>query len=131
MRIPISLKFFALGSLALIAVSIFSAFAAGISVPSSNVGSEFISVTAEDIKPSVCAAIYLTDIVSGSGVLTGTTANDLIIGSTSADTIDGAGGDDCILGGDGDDTITGNDGNDICLGGPGTDTFATCETENQ
>jgi len=131
MKIAISLKLFALGSLALIAVSIFSAFAAGISVPPSNVGSESISVAAEDIKPSACAAIYLTTIVSGSGSFIGTTGNDLIIGSANADMIDGAGGDDCILGGSGNDTIIGNDGNDVCLGGPGTDTFVICETESQ
>lgn len=124
-------KFFALGSLALILVSIVSAFAAGISVPASNVGTESIPVYAEDIKPPACSALYLTNIVSGSGILTGTTGNDLIIGSSSADSIDGSGGDDCILGGDGDDLITGGDGNDVCLGGSGVDTFDTCENEIQ
>jgi Ca2+-binding RTX toxin-like protein len=131
MRVPTSLKLFALGSFALILVSIVSAFAAGLSIPSSNVGQQSIPVTAEDIKPPACEALYLTNIVSGSGALTGTTANDLIIGSAGADTIDGLGGDDCILGGDGDDLITGSDGTDVCLGGSGTDVFTTCETENQ
>jgi hypothetical protein len=131
MRIPASLPFFAFGLLALILVSITSAFAAGLSVPASNVGRESVPVTAEDIKPAACAALYLTNIVSGSGALTGTAGNDLIIGSAGADTIDGLGGDDCILGGIGDDVITGSDGIDICIGGPGTDTFTTCESENQ
>jgi len=131
MRMPASLQLFAFGLLALILVSITSAFAAGISVPASNVGQRSIPVTAEDIKPSACAALYLTNIVSGSGTLTGTVANDLIIGSVGADTIDGLGGNDCILGGNGDDLITGGDGMDICIGGPGTDIFTTCESENQ
>ncbi len=130
MRIPI-LQLFALGSFVLILVSITSAFAAGISMPSSSVGQQAISVTAEDIKPPACEALYLTNIVSGSGTLTGTVGNDLIIGSVGADTIDGLGGNDCILGGGGDDSLIGNDGDDACLGGPGNDIFTNCEVENQ
>jgi hypothetical protein len=131
MRIPAALQLFAFGLLALILVSITSAFAAGISVPASNVGQQSVPVTAEDIKPAACAALYVTNIISGSGALTGSTGNDLIIGSAGADTIDGLGGDDCILAGNGDDLITGGDGVDICIGGPGTDTFTTCESEIQ
>lgn len=131
MRVTLPLQLFAFGSLMLILVSIISAFAAGVSVPPSNVGQQSVPVTAEDIKPPACEAMYLTNIVSGSGTLTGTAANDLIIGSAAADTVDGLGGDDCILGGSGDDLITGGDGTDVCLGGPGTDAFTTCETESQ
>jgi len=131
MRISASLQLFVFGLLALILVSITSAFAAGISVPASNIGQRSMPVTAEDIKPAACAGLYLTNIVSGSGALTGTAGNDLIIGSAGTDTIDGLGGDDCILAGSGDDLITGSDGTDICIGGPGMDTFATCESENQ
>lgn len=131
MRIPIQLQLFALASLTLILVSITSAFAAGINVPPSNVGQASSHVTADDIKPPSCAALYLTNIASGSGAFTGTAGNDLIIGSAGADIIDGLGGDDCILAGSGDDLIVGSDGTDICVGGPGTDTFTTCESENQ
>lgn len=131
MRIPLPIRFFALGLTALIAVSVISAYAAGISVPPSNVGSESVIVEAEDIKPVECSALYLTNIVSGSGTLNGTSGNDLIIGGPGADLIDGGGGDDCILGGSGDDTITGGEGNDVCLGGSGTDSFSECETESQ
>lgn len=131
MRIPASLQLFAFGLLALILVSITSVFAAGINVPSSNVGQQSISVAAEDLKPPACNALSLTNIVSGSGVLTGTSANDLILGSAAADTIDGLGGNDCILGGNGDDLLAGSDGMDICIGGSGTDTFTTCEDESQ
>ena len=131
MRIPFAIKLLALGALALIVVSVVSAFAAGLSVPASNVGQQSVPVTAEDIKPPACASLYLTSIVSGSGTLTGTAANDLVIGSAGADTIDGLGGDDCILGSGGDDSLTGNDGNDVCLGGPGNNIFTDCEVEAQ
>jgi len=119
------------GLLTLIVVSAASAFAAGISIPASNVGLQSLPITAEDLKPAACDGLYLTNIVSGSGTLIGTPGNDLIIGSAGPDTIDGLGGNDCILGGSGDDLLTGGDGTDICLGGLGTDIFTTCESENQ
>jgi Ca2+-binding RTX toxin-like protein len=131
MRILFYLRIVALGLLALIGVSVVSAFAAGMSMPAANVGQQSILVTAEDIKPAACGAIFLTNIVSGSGVLTGTAGNDLIIGSAGADLIDGLGGNDCILGGGGVDTLTGNEGNDMCLGGSGIDVFINCEGEVQ
>lgn len=131
MKVPFSIKFFAFGAFTLILVSVVSAFAAGINVPDTKAGAESIPVYAEDVKPPVCAGIYLTNIVSGSGTVTGTSGNDLIIGSTGTDSIDGLGGDDCILGGGGDDILTGGDGNDICLGSSGVDTFDTCESEIQ
>jgi hypothetical protein len=131
MRTTIPLRLFLIGLTAMMLISIVSAFAAGISVPDSNVGHQSVSVSAEDIKPPACASLYLTNVVSGSGTLTGTQANDLMIGSAGADIMDGQGGDDCILGGQGDDQITGSDGNDICIGSSGTDTFATCEGESQ
>lgn len=129
MKVPVAFKFFALGSLALIVISTVSAFAAGLSVPASNVGVESIAVSAEDIKPPACAGLYLTDIISGSGIVTGTAGNDLIIGSSGADAIDGLGGNDCIVGSGGDDQITGGDGNDVCLSGDGYDVFTSCEVE--
>jgi hypothetical protein len=118
------------GLLTLIVISIVSAFAAGVTVPPSNVDMVTISVTLDDIEPFECHGITLTQIISGSGILTGTDGNDLILGSSGADIIDGRGGNDCILGG-GDDALTGGDGSDICVGGPGTDTFNTCEGEIQ
>ncbi len=131
MRVISVLKILAWGLLLLILASIVSAFAAGINVPPSNIGEQSAQVTAEDIKPPACQFLHLTNIVSGSGTLIGTAANDLIIGSAGADSIDGLGGDDCILGGNGDDIIIGNDGSDVCLGGTGTDSFTTCESEAQ
>jgi len=131
MRIPAFLQLFAAGLLALILISITSVFAAGITVPVSNIGQDTSHVTAENLKPPSCDGLYLTNIVSGFGTLIGTSANDLIIGSSGADTIDGLGGNDCILGGGGDDFLTGNDGDDVCLGGTGNNNFTNCEVEAQ
>jgi len=131
MRLSVQLQLFVLGLLALIVTSVGSAFAAGLSMPSSNIDESSIPVTAENLKPAACAGVYLTNIARGSGTITGTAANDLIIGSEGVDVMDGQGGNDCILGGNGDDLITGSDGNDICIGGPGVDIFVTCEVENQ
>ncbi|MEW6400850.1 MAG: hypothetical protein AB1649_03565 [Chloroflexota bacterium] len=131
MNIRLSLQIVALGLLVLIVVSVATAFAAGIDVSSGNVGKESLPVTPNDIKPSSCAALNLTTLVTGAGTLTGTTGNDLIIGGSSIDSIDGLGGNDCILAGGGDDTLIGGDDNDVCLGGPGIDTFSTCEGEVQ
>lgn len=131
MRKYFPLRLFILGLIALMAVSVVSAFAAGISVPAVNAGQQSVPVTAEDIKPAACGALFLTNIVSGAETLTGTAGNDLIIGSADTDLIDGLGGNDCILGGGGIDTITGNEGDDVCLGGSGIDVFIQCEVEMQ
>ncbi len=124
-------RFILFGLFTLIIVSTATAFAAGISVSSTNVDRRSIAVTAEDLKPPACEGILLEHIVSGSGTFTGTSGNDLIIGSPYTDIIDGQGGDDCILGGGGDDTLLGNDGIDICLGNQGNDTFTDCEMAEQ
>ncbi len=124
-------RLFFFGLLTLVLVSIMSAFAAGMIVPASNIGQDSAPVTAEQVKPPACDPLYLTQIISGSGALTGTPGNDLIIGSAGADVIDGSGGDDCILGGGGDDQLIGNEGTDICLGSAGTDLFTDCESEYQ
>jgi Ca2+-binding RTX toxin-like protein len=107
------------------------AFAAANTIPTTRVDAAVSSVDINDLKPSACAGLFLTNLVTGAGTLTGSAGNDLILGSSGVDAIDGLGGDDCILGGGGDDQLTGGDGSDICLGGPGTDTFATCEGESQ
>lgn len=116
------------GLIVLILISVAAAFAAGLFIEPSNVDLKSIPITGEDLKPPACSALYLTNIVRGSGTFTGTSGNDLILGSSGADTIDGLGGDDCILGTGGDDFITGGDATDICIGGSGADNFDTCET---
>jgi hypothetical protein len=117
-----------LGLIALVIASVATAFAAGITTTPSNIGIQTAPITAEEIKPDACYALTLTNIVSGTGMITGTNGNDLIIGSSGNDTIDGLGGNDCIESGGGDDIIDGNDGTDICIGGTGTDSASNCET---
>jgi Ca2+-binding RTX toxin-like protein len=85
--------------------------------------------TANQLKPSECASLNLTAIVTGSGSFQGSPASELILGSSGPNTIQGKGGTDCILGGGGDDVINGNAGGDVCIGGPGADTYKKCETE--
>jgi Ca2+-binding RTX toxin-like protein len=108
--------------------SVASAFTAANTIAPSNIGFRSISVHANDLKPAACAGLDLTNVIHGSGTITGTSGNDLIFGSSGDDIIDGLSGDDCIVGGGGNDIIDGNDGNDICIGGGGNVTFLNCET---
>jgi Ca2+-binding RTX toxin-like protein len=102
-------------------------------VPATRAGSSDLGApTANQLKPSACAALSLTTVRVGSGTITGTGAAELILGSSGVDTMRGQGGSDCILGGAGNDSLRGDGGTDVCIGGPGTDTFhATCETQIQ
>jgi Ca2+-binding RTX toxin-like protein len=120
-----------IGFTMLIVMSVVVAAAAANTVPAIRLDDQSLSVTANDLKPASCAALYLTNIVSGSGTITGTNENDLIIGGPGNDTIDGLGGDDCILADDGDDTIDGSSDTDVCIGGSGDDIFSNCETTIQ
>jgi Ca2+-binding RTX toxin-like protein len=131
MKRQIVFQIFLFGIFVLIFVSAVTAFAANLTVSESGIGFTSIAVTANDLKPAACSALDLTNIVRGSGTITGTSGNDLIIGSSGADDINGLGGDDCILGGGGDDSLDGGNGTDICIGGNGADTFTNCETEIQ
>jgi Ca2+-binding RTX toxin-like protein len=131
MKIRTFIQITFIGLITLILVSTVTAFAANLNVTPSNIGYTTRPVTANELKPVACNGLNLTNIVSGSGTITGTSSNDLIIGSPGNDTINGTGGDDCILGAAGDDTIDGGDGADVCIGGVGADIFSTCETEIQ
>lgn len=129
MRIRVFFQIMLFGLIALIVVSVMTAFAADLFIDSSNADRKSLPVSAGNIRPPACSALFLTNIVRGSGTFNGTAGNDLILGSSGADTIDGLGGDDCILGDSGDDVITGGDGGtDVCIGGTGNDNFTTCET---
>jgi Ca2+-binding RTX toxin-like protein len=131
MKIPFAFRFLIFGLVALIIINLATAFAATNTIQATNVTNQMISVGINDLKPSTCTGWPLTNLVTGTGTITGTEGNDLILGSSGVDTIDGLGGDDCILGGGGDDQITGGDGTDVCIGGPGSDTFIACEGESQ
>ena len=129
MRRP--LQILTLGLIALIIISAATAIAATNTVPPTNASEQSFPITANDIRPPQCAGLFLTNIVSGSVTITGTSGNDLILGSALPDIISGLGGDDCILGGGGIDVIDGGAGSDICIGGPGLDTFSNCEAQYQ
>lgn len=76
--------------------------------------------TPNDFRPPACTA-SVASIISGSGTLNGTGANDLILGSAVGDTLYGGPGNDCLMGGSGFDWLFGEDGNDYLNGGPGFD----------
>ena len=122
MKFSIPFRFMIFCLITMILLSVVTAIAATNTVPSTRLTAYGNSIGINDIKPSACATIFLTNRLSGSGLLTGTEGNDLILGSSGADTIDGLGGDDCILGGGGIDS---------CIGGIGTDMFVSCESETQ
>jgi Ca2+-binding RTX toxin-like protein len=131
MKTSFLMRFISFGAFTLILFSGVTAVAATNTVPSTSLDDRTSSINRNNVKPSACAGISVTNLITGTGVITGTTGNDLILASFDIDIIDGSGGNDCIVGGDANDVITGGDGNDICLGGPGTDVFATCESESQ
>jgi len=110
-----------MGLILLALVTIGVAVAASNSVPETGADIDSFSIGADSLKPSDCDGLTLTNLVTGSGTIQGTGANDLILGSSGADTIRGGNGDDCILGGGGDDDISGMGGNDVLLGQAGDD----------
>lgn len=96
--------------------------AAGNTVPQTHDIENVSTATANEAKPSQCASLNLTgSIVVGSGTITGTTGNDLLLGSAGADTFNGGGGQDCMVGGGGNDLFNGNGrfAGDICIAGAG------------
>jgi len=115
-------------------MSVISAFAANIVVPTTRLTNQASAVTANTLKPAQCSAVTVTSILycpAGGGICNGTNTDELIIGSPNIDTIQGKGGNDCIVGGGGDDSVTGSQAKDVCIGGPGNDTFTKCETTIQ
>lgn len=117
----------------LVLASVATGLAAGNSVPATRADQSTRSIGPDDLKPAECSGITLTNLVTGSVTVTGTSGNDLILGSALIDTMSGLGGDDCILGGDLVDVINGGSGNDVCIGGPGIESFlfSSCETAYQ
>jgi len=104
----------------LIILGVMNAFAATNTVPSSRLDDNSIAITANDLKPSDCSSLNLTNIdTTGSG----TAANDLVLGTAGDDSLQGSDGDDCIVGGGGNDTLQGGKGNDILLGQDGDDSL--------
>jgi Ca2+-binding RTX toxin-like protein len=130
-KLPHPLLLLTVGLVALLLFSSVTAIAATNTILATRLDAATSSVTINDLKPPACGGLFLTNLVTGSGTLTGSEGNDLILGGSGTDTVDGLGGNDCILAGGGDDSIIGGGGTDICLGGPGNDFFGTCEGETQ
>jgi Ca2+-binding RTX toxin-like protein len=108
------------------------ALSAGNIVPQTRAGLLARVATVRERAPIACVALLLTNVVTGSGTVTGGNANELILGSAAVDSMQGGNGNDCLLGGASGDNIRGDGGVDICLGGLGTDTFhPSCETQVQ
>ncbi|HEV2775046.1 MAG TPA: hypothetical protein VGV90_05605 [Solirubrobacteraceae bacterium] len=59
--------------------------------------------------------------MTGSGTVTGTAGDDVIVTGDGADRVDGRGGNDTICARGGNDQVRGGDGNDRVLGGHGND----------
>ncbi|MGB2965753.1 MAG: hypothetical protein WBB69_17395 [Anaerolineales bacterium] len=139
-----------IGCAFLVLISALIAVAASNTVAGSRADWDIKVVSANELKPSQCSGINLTNIVDIGAGETGTSANDLILGTDKADAeIRGGAGHDCILGGKGNERqkvgkdwgpgIFGEEGNDIIIGGPGnndhcdggsgTNTYYSCETE--
>ena len=129
MHISTSMRLLTYSLLVLILTTAVTAIAATNTVPFTRLTNQSQNININDFKPYLCGGTHLTNLVSGSGTLTGTAGNDLILGSSGADVINGLGGNDCIMGGGGDDQITGGDGNDVCLSGDGYDVFTSCDVE--
>lgn len=120
------------GLVALMALSATSVLTAENVVSPSRASQQDDPISPNDLKPAECAAQSLTELVTGSGTVTGTDAADLLVAGSGGDTLDGGAGGDCLLGGGGDDSIKGSAGDDVCIGGPGSDTFEPdCETTYQ
>ncbi len=62
-----------------------------------------------------------TLVLSLTGTLTGTDANDSLVGGATDDFVEGLAGNDTLRGGDGDDTLSGGAGNDLAFGEAGND----------
>ncbi len=99
------------------------------SVPSTRAGVEVLQVAADNLKPADCSWLRPLYVTVGSGDVTGTKDDDLLVGSPADDELKGRQGDDCLVGGAGKDTLDGGGGNDVCIGGPGKDTFKHCAVE--
>ncbi|MCC7118428.1 MAG: hypothetical protein IT310_07890 [Anaerolineales bacterium] len=117
--------------IALALMSAFSVLAAGNTVPVTRLDDQSFTLTLDDLAPSACAGLGLTNLVTSSGLVFGTAGNDLILSGGSGDWIFAMGGDDCVVGGGGNDSIFGGVDTDVCIGGLGTDSFNQCETPIQ
>jgi Ca2+-binding RTX toxin-like protein len=125
-------RFLATSLFAIALLSLVSALTAANSVPTTHAGISSSSIGPQDLKPAACASLTLANLVTGSGVINGTNAADLVLGSSGIDTVLAGNGNDCVVGGGGADIINGGAGTDVCVGSAGIDVFdISCETQIQ
>ncbi len=119
--------FGAAGLLAL--VSVLSVDTASNSVPPTRLGQDTRAIGPNDLKPAACAGIVVTNMMIGTGsaILNGTSAANLLIGVPGTVTINARQGNDCVVGNSSVTAISGGTGTDVCIGGAST-VFALCET---
>jgi hypothetical protein len=86
MRIPGRRKVALLGLLAVGLLCATPALTGANTVPASRAGADTRAIGLNDMKPAHCAGITVTTLVSGSGVIAGTSGNDLVLGSAAVDT---------------------------------------------
>jgi signal peptidase len=118
-------------------LSVVSGFTASNTVPVTYAGKKTQAVTDNQLAPSRCSVLQLTDtiVMSPSATsVTGTGSNELILGANRKGTVNynGRGGNDCIVAGGGagsTNVIDGGTGsNDICIGAPGAaNSFKNCD----
>ena len=94
------------------------AFTAANTVPATNISQFTQAITPVQLEPSECkASITVTSIVAGTGAVTATAANQLVLGSSAIDSLnDGGFGTACMVGGAGADAFQGTTGGgDKCI----------------
>ena len=120
-----------MGLLLLVAAGVAVGFTAANVVPLTNAGVYTDTTSLAELSPGPCAGLTLTHlVVSTTGTVTGTAANDLILDATNAKngTLTGGAGNDCIVSGGSKVTIDGGAGsNDVCIGTGFRPTFLNCE----
>jgi Ca2+-binding RTX toxin-like protein len=99
-----------------LAFSTTQAFTAANVVPATNIGQIAQAITPANLEPSECrGSITVTSVVAGSGTVTATAANQLVLGSSGVDTLTDAIGPACMVGGAGSDSFSGKNISDLCI----------------
>ncbi len=128
-----------LGLVILLITGVVGAIAGANTVPVTHADDETFAIDQSQLYPPQCAGMTFSNVITGSGSISGGPGNDLIYGSDGDDDIRGGNGDDCIIAGagndningqNGDDVIDGGSGYDVIRGGPGTDTCLNGEDVN-
>jgi hypothetical protein len=108
------------------------AFTAGNAVPATKIGTFTKTIAPVDLEPAECIAngITVTSIVAGSGTVTSTAANQLVLGSSGIDSLsDGGYGSACMVGGASKDSFQGTRRRlDLCVVSSATTSVKWCTT---